>query len=338
MVRASTAGMPACPLTPFASNQKFISRIKIGFTLLFIFCCFCLSKAQSKKDKEYNLFSVSFKLIAKMIFAEATVDGQTGYFIVDTGAPELILNKSYFNSQRGAHTIQDARGYSANLQTTFVSFSLAAIHIKNKRAFVADLKHLERDRHIKILGVIGQSVFKNHELILDYDSKELIFIKLDKKGNRLSISPFYSEPARKIAFKLNGHLPCIEAAIGGTFFTIGIDSGAGLNVLDVRFQEQLAPYCSDFRQANIQSFSRLKTSSKAALLESVELEEMKYPAMRTAFREVDALSKGLGPGKVHGLFGYEFLRHYTISINYKKKELSIWDADINESLITRFDK
>lgn len=304
---------------------------KVILSGLLIFCFALPSNAQFQKESGF--FSVPFHQSAKLILVEATVDKQKGFFILDTGSPELILNSAHFNYRRSGSEFKDIGGYAVNTQAYFVSFSLGDIRIRSKRSLIIDLSHLERKRNIKILGMIGYSVLNKHELLIDYEAKELGFFKLDKKGNRLGFSSSYSSSVHKMAFNMKGHLPCMEISIGEHAFCVALDSGAGVNLLNPQLQKQLAPFCSDVRPTNVTSFSRQGFSSNAALLKGVSLAGVEYPPMRTLFKSIHTLNKDLGVRKIDGLFGFEFLRHNTISINYKKKELTFWKTYQKDILI-----
>lgn len=271
-------------------------------------------------------FTVPFHLIAKLIIVEATVDDHTGLFILDTGTEELILNAAHVNRPTGGRTIRDVGGHSAKLKTGYFSFSLGKINIKQKRAFLADLRHLERNRNIHILGLIGYSILEDYEIVLDYTAKKLTFFELDRKGNRLTASSGQREPSHIIPFKLKGHFPCFDIRIGGESFFVALDTGAGLNVLDARVRERIA--CSaDGKRANIKGISRQQIQTVTLLMDGFQIEEVPYPSMLTIFKSLDRLNEFITGRDIDGLLGYEFLHHYRTALNYRKKELSVFGEE-----------
>ena len=314
---------------------------KVIISGLFVLCIVLsntpFTSAQNKQDAQSSNFTVPFHRVAKMIMVKATIKDQQGFLILDTGSPKIILNAAHFNPRIDGQLINDFKGNSSEVQTGFFSFSIGQVNIKNKRAILADLSHLEHKRNIKILGMVGSSMLKEYEILFDYAAKELTFFQLDKKGKRLGSTPFYTGPAHILPFKSKGHLACIEVSIGTTFLNVALDSGAGLNILDPGFQDELAGYCSDLRPAIVKGFSKQEARVNTFLLAGLQLVDFSFPPMRTFFNKLNQINNNLPGKKVDGLFGFEFFRHYMISINYKKKEVSIWDADRNDHMITRSD-
>lgn len=300
------------------------------FTSGLAILCFLLSWRAAAQPPDPNVAgrsAVPFHLIANLIMVEAVVNGQQGLFILDTGTEELTLNAAYVDQAMGTNTIKDFRGNATNFKTAYFSFSLGGIYFKRKRAFIADLRHLEKRRNIRIAGLIGYRVLRNHEMILDYDAKMLTFFELDRRGNRLNSSPAHEEPARTFPFKLRGHLACIELNIGKEKLQAALDTGSGLNVFHQGLQKQLAAFNSEDKATNINGLSRQSYQSVTVKMEGVKLADMPCPPMRTLFAPLFALNDHITGGGIDALLGYEFLRHFKISLNFRKKELSIWVRD-----------
>lgn len=251
------------------------------------------------------------------------MDNQTGLFILDTGTQELILNTAHVNRPDGGRTIRDVGGHSAKLKTGYFSFSLGKINIKQKRAFLADLRHLESRRNIRILGLIGFSILEDYEIVIDYATKKLTFFELDSKGNRLAASPVRPEPPLALPIKLKGHLPCMEVRIGRESFFLALDTGAGLNVLDTRIRERIASLTED-KRANVKGISRRQIRTQTVMVEGFQLKAVTFPPMRTFFKSLDRLNEHVTGQDIDGLLGYEFLRHCRTALNYRKRELSVW--------------
>ena len=294
--------------------------------------------AKSKPEPKPNQFTVPFHYIAKLIMIEVTVNGKQGLLILDTGSPNLVLNAAHFYRKRRGKVINGLNGNISQTQSAVISFSLGQISIENKLVNLVDLRHLEQNRNIKILGISGKNILKEYEIMIQYATKELTFFKLDKKGSRLSRNPYYSEPTHIIPFRMKGHLPCIEVSVGKKSFNIALDTGAGINLLDSKYMEQLTASCSDIRQVKVKGLSKKVVKANTALLNSIQLRDISYPPMRTLFKSMNRLNNNLRGKKIDGLFGSEFLRHYRISFNYRKKELLIWEEENAEDLFTKSGK
>ncbi|MCT4623410.1 MAG: hypothetical protein N4A46_07280, partial [Schleiferiaceae bacterium] len=55
-----------------------------------------ISKLEPKPKGDYHDMIIPFKRVGNLIMVEAKIDGQMGYFVLDTGAPYLVLNSTYF--------------------------------------------------------------------------------------------------------------------------------------------------------------------------------------------------------------------------------------------------
>ena len=72
-------------------------------TLTFILLSFLMGIPTIFAQKEINISSKnhsihSFDLVANLVLVEGTLHKEAGWFILDTGMPDLILNKRYFYS------------------------------------------------------------------------------------------------------------------------------------------------------------------------------------------------------------------------------------------------
>lgn len=269
--------------------------------------------------------AIPFHLVAKLIVVEANAGNQTGLFILDTGSPELVLNAAWFKAFQNKTSIDDITGHTTVFKARYVSFTLGNIHIKKKKAFVADLRHLERSRKIPILGIIGYSVLKNLEILLDYKFKKIWLLPTGKKQKQ-SMERY--PPTDVFSFYLKGHLPVINCAIGEHQLRVILDTGAGINVLKFKWKELLAANISQEKLTHVKSFNKHSVTSTSALVANFSLGEILYPPMRTFFSE----SNDLKLRNIEGILGYEFLKQHLVSINFPRKELRIWREEVMKEI------
>lgn len=84
--------------------------MKNSFTLLVILllCTFSSMLFASNFELEQSPFTSKFEKIKRMILVEAQIDDQKGYFLIDTGADDLILNQIHFEDYE---SIENAGNY-----------------------------------------------------------------------------------------------------------------------------------------------------------------------------------------------------------------------------------
>ena len=140
---------------------------------------------------EFNLSSdsvvIPLKRAGRLFLIEAKVEDQTGNLVFDTGANGLVLNATYFRDHAktgGSNTIGITGAVGVVEQISISRIELPEITYKNVRADVTNLGHIENRRGIKILGLIGFSMMKNLEIVIDAKHNQLILIRIDKAGRR----------------------------------------------------------------------------------------------------------------------------------------------------------
>lgn len=70
-----------------------------------------------------------------------------------------------------------------------------------------------------------------------------------------------------------------------------------------------------------------KTSqAQSTQIHNFQIDNLMLPPMETIFMPIDPLNKLSGPD-IDGLLGQEFLKHFQVAINFKKKEVYLWYKD-----------
>ena len=176
---------------------------------------------------------IPFRLVGNLLLIEATINGKTGEFLLDTGAPELIVNQAYFEGVHIPWALSEVvdfhgRATSAN-HLSVTDFSIGELVIEEKYALSIDMRPLERLKHISLFGIIGYSALRDLEIFFDFDRRELVVTRFDKKKSK----GFHQGtlPDETFDLRISGHIPYLVAKIGGKKMRMGIDSGAEVNIL-----------------------------------------------------------------------------------------------------------
>ena len=118
-------------------------------------------------DNGDDMVIIPFKRANNLILIEASIDTLSGNFVLDTGAPGLILNKTYFRESWSSNTFEatNATGSSSAVSKTIVrDFNINELHFSKINAEITELSHIENKRGVKILGLLGVNLFKDYEL------------------------------------------------------------------------------------------------------------------------------------------------------------------------------
>jgi len=123
-----------------------------------------------------------FTMVGKLILVQGRADSTVGNFVLDTGAPDLVLNVTYFRQYVATEMADESQmgvtGEGSNVQkTTVKTFTLGSFNYYSAEASLVSLSAIENLRGVKILGLLGLGLFKDCELIIDYP-KRLIPYKI----------------------------------------------------------------------------------------------------------------------------------------------------------------
>jgi len=271
---------------------------------------------------------VPFKLVKDLIVVEAFVNGKKGKFIVDTGTRYIILNSKYFKGEmNNEFQNSDFGGNKSRMGETMVGFNWSNRKEKSHLALVSDLSSLEKILRIKIMGYIGYNVLKKQEVVFDYQQKYLTLFELDRKGKRKNPSLISNVPSDTIPLYKNGFQPYLVVSIGTKQFRFGIDSGATINMFN---EDQLNEVGSDFQTGNSQKiagFNGKEMSVLSGMINEIYIENNEWTSMNYVVKDLGYLN-GILLRKLDGLLGYEFLKQYKTSINYRKNQMYIWKPEL----------
>jgi hypothetical protein len=267
---------------------------------------------------------IPFRLVDKHILVQAEVDGKKGDFIFDSGSPSLFLNQAYFKTpDEKSITTGGAKGVSGSIGGLSYfkaqSFNWSGIGFKDKEITTMNIAHLEKGLNEKeILGLIGYSVIEKYAVTFDYKNKKL-FLNLADSTVQNSEKPFFTAP-----IVLQGHLPIVELEVGGKTLRFAVDSGAGSNLIDKIYEAELMSALKNVEKDTlVGADNNPHQVTKGVLKKAVLKNKVDFKDMPTVFSDISHLNNGKN-GKIDGILGFEFLRQYKTSLNFKGKSIEFY--------------
>lgn len=268
-------------------------------------------------NKPANSHEIPIEIIRGMIYLEAEMNGTKGLFILDTGAPTLIVNQDQAKGQQA-----DAMSINAGIQvveTKVKSFKLGGIRKRNIDALALDLSHLEKASGRQILGLVGYNVFERFALSLDFDQQKLFLSPSSQK-----IEPSLHQPTTSLPFTLHEHLPIVKVQIGGKTLKFGIDTGAATNLLDARLLKQSSQLSIEYLpNEEIQGLDQKIVLVKAGILEVTGKNGWTFGKNKFLFTDLTFLREHTGC-EIDGLLGSPFLAKTDLTIDYPKRKINLW--------------
>ncbi len=294
--------------------------IAIAFDLLLPFYSLANPIVISNPD----VTTVPFQLTRNLVIVQASVNEKNGLFIMDTGVSEIILNNRYFKGKPTGNKFYGINGSEMENEDNIMRINLGGFK-KQGIAIVTDFSALEKNSGLELLGVIGNSIFKNCEVVFDYTFKEVTIYQLDKKGNRLSSKNIHQIPLDTLSFTIGKGVPFVEVHANGKRLNMIVDSGATANLMDIQEIDRLNAGFEQVSEQSLASFGPKEVTVKSQIIENLMLGKLSCPPMKTLFANLDHFNKNLSGIKVDGILGYEFLSNFRVAINFRKKEIYLWD-------------
>lgn len=171
--------------------------------------------------------TVSFELVDGLIIVKAQFEGQTGNFVLDTGAPTLLLNKKV---EAQEFDVWSPSGVTSSQEIQIKEFEFGVVKKTDVIGWAMDLSPLEEKIDLPIAGIVGNDIWDNHQVIIDFKNKLITF---HRKGDAVSITSSDYHIASLPWVMHDDELRVVKLEVNGRLRNMAFDTGAGINVLDV---------------------------------------------------------------------------------------------------------
>ncbi|WP_276502090.1 aspartyl protease family protein [Terrimonas pollutisoli] len=271
---------------------------------------------------------IPFSRAGNLIIIKAKVDSTEGNFILDTGAPKLVLNLTYFRgypSHREEIESGGITGTTSANPTMVNNLVLGPIKYYKAEADRINLGHIENSKGIKILGLLGFQLFKRFEMIIDYE-KNLIHLHLigkkeasTYKSEMLNDESLYNTfPIIIFEDKLLTH-----GEIAGKKLTFIIDTGAESNVLDSRLPEKIFAHVNITRRVMLAGSGTQKTEALYGDMKNIKLGKLEIGTLPVLVTNLEKMCFSYNQC-LDGMLGFDFLSLHKIGFNFVKRKMYIW--------------
>ena len=179
---------------------------------------------------------VSFELIDGLIVVEASIDGTLGNYILDTGSPILVLNRMVEDREFEIWTPQ---GSSSGRDIEVENFRFGMVSRDKLDAWALDLSYVERQINLPLSGIVGNQIWEDHQLIIDYKRKIITF---QQEGDHVDISSDQYHIASLPWLEHNDNLRLVELEVNGRNRLMTLDTGASISVLDENLEDSHLTY------------------------------------------------------------------------------------------------
>lgn len=273
--------------------------------------------------------SIPFVLAGKLILIKGLADTTQGSFILDTGAPGLVLNSTYFRDypveefpDEAQETITGQAGPS--LRTNLKYFRLGTIHYYSISAHLVSLRHLENAKGVKILGLLGVAMFKECEIIIDYKTNMLHLHHIQKNERKTYEHTMLKDATtyNVYPFDLRENRILLTTAINGKKLPFVIDYAAESNIIDSRLPDNILDKVTINGRILLSGAGTQRVEAVTGDLIEFTVGSMRVDTMSVIVTNLEKTCFGKD-NCIQGVLGYEFLSRYSIVINFVKRKLYI---------------
>ena len=313
---------------------------RIAAFILFILTFVDLCKANNYplptepvESGKWERLVIPLKRCGNLLIMEATVDSITGDFIIDTGAPYLILNSTYFRHYPAQKTIQSAGlndGSVTAVRSTIGAFTANKLHYNHLEVDITGLKQIEDKCNMRILGLIGANMFSSMIMRIDTRTNQLFLYKLDANGNPLTALSDSTElnkcdksPSVNMRFNWCDNKIMIPVRIAGKEMNWIFDTGAESNVVDAMAQKRILKEFNVLRRVAMTGSTGAKQDVLIGYFDEISVGNTSFQAQQTILTAMHELNETCSVF-IDGILGYSFFSKGITTINFKKKEFSLY--------------
>ena len=262
--------------------------------------------------------SFSFQTVRKMIYVEAKLDGKSGYCIIDTGSPSVLVNRKAEANETALKAMTVAQDLEIH-HTLIKTLDLGGFKQENISGLAMPFRDFASRGGKRVLGLVGYSLLKNYEVLFDFDRQRIHLFPTKNAALHRAVSP-----RLQVNLELEGHLPVIEVKMGEKILRFGLDTGAATNIIDQCYADQFAPDMLHWLDSEqLQCLDGKNQIVEAAIINQISLDEQPIGSMKFLFVDMCGVNQQTEK-KLDGLLGYEFFSQIFCSLNYHSQTLNIW--------------
>ena len=272
--------------------------------------------------------TIPFSRAGNLILVRARADTTEGNFILDTGAPGLVLNLTYFRDYPVTTDANEEQsgitGSVSSVQKTHVKeFNFGCIKSTVVAADLVNLGHLENTKNVRILGLIGLSILRQFEMIIDYENSLLYLRRVTKKESYKNEQLADTSAYTTVPVEIWNNKLVTRTTLAGKKLRLMIDSGAESNLLDSRLPDKLFDNVEIVRRIQLTGAGEKKVEALYGNLSNLQIGNQpigNLPVIITNLEKTCLADNSC----IDGILGFDFLSLHKIGFNFVTSKMYIW--------------
>lgn len=275
---------------------------------------------------------IPLRQVGRLFLVEVRIDDIEGNLIFDTGASELVLNKTYFRNYTGYEKGTTAGGVTGKFgkitSAMVAKVDVAGIYYEKISADLADLGHIEDSRGVKILGLFGIKMIDELEVVFDAAKCEMRLNMTDRQGNRIDPDSHDMNFEFNQELESNYNIMMIRGRIGDKTLNFCLDTGAEINTLNSNIPKKVMNTIKISRRSTLGGARAGNIEALYGTMNELEFGNHQFGIMNAVLIDLSSMSESYG-FHIDGMLGYDFwckgvfcfnLKKGTISFNVRKGE------------------
>ena len=273
---------------------------------------------------------IPFNKSGNLIVVQAQVDTTRGNFILDTGSPYLVLNITYFRDYPVsiAHDEEQSTvaGRSATVsRTTVKDFSFGNMLLHRLNADMTNLGNIENAKGIKVLGLLGLELFKQCEMIIDFEKSLIYLHRIDKKESSTYRHEMLADQSQYSTYPIDFSMGRMTTTteVAGKKLKLVIDCAAEANIIDSRLPDKIFETIAITRRVKLTGPGDKKVDALYGNLATMKMGGQQITNLPVAILSLEytCFSDDIC---VNGVLGFDFLSQHKIGFNFVKRKMYIW--------------
>lgn len=252
------------------------------------------------------------------------IEGVTGYFILDTGAPSLVVHRKWITKKGMPISGKAINGEQVQLEeVSDVRVKFRNNALEKYDVLVTDLSHLVEGRSMRILGLLGKDWLDDSPFVIDLKRNILTFLNDTRViERRKEVHVSVSE------IQFIDHLPVLSVLIQGKPYHLGLDLGSSRNILKPQVINNISKEGYQVvAEIELQGLSATVQRCQLVDISNVKLtnsDQNRSKSIEFIIAPLPRLSTTEGT-YLDGLIGMEALSELVFSIDYDRKMILWWD-------------
>ena len=271
-----------------------------------------------------------FNRVGNLIVVKAKADTTEGNFILDTGAPGLVLNLTYFRNypitvhHDGEQT--SIGGSTAGIQKTSVKeLSFGTFQYFKMEADLANLGQIENAKGIKVLGLLGVELFKQCEMIIDFEKSLIYLHRIGRKEASSYQHEILKDTSlyRVLPIDITDNRIITTTELEGKKLKLIIDCASESNILDSRLPNKIFENITISRRVKLAGPGNKTVDALSGNLKAMKIGSLDISNLPVTITNLEYTCFSYG-SCVDGVLGFDFLSLHKIGFNFVKRKMYIW--------------